>query len=416
MTDGRAAVPSDYYLATHSNVQGWGGGVAVVRGLGNALGRAGYKTLLLGVDEASGEPADPRDSGWLNVPTGVPRRWWRVRNWFVVKTLARSLRRLPPPRCALVTVNPIWVVAAKQAWPGTPVVFIFAALLANCLPFTWPAGRPTLWQWLNYLGIRRIEHAALRLADRILTPTRQALQEIGVFEPSAHERAVVRRYGCDVRAVPASIRRAQRQALGLPSDACVALALGVCERNKAFDLAVRELPAVNERLHLVVVGEGPQRAELVALAAQLGLAHRVHVVGPQPDVEPWYAVADCVVSTSCYDTFPYSLLDGMARGRAVVVPQHMPPRVYSGIAEVIAADGGGVRFDRERPGSLAAQLNHLANDPPYRAALGRQAQYIASRQFRWEPVIAALPGAEPAPGEPDTSGAALAGAVAVAGR
>jgi glycosyltransferase involved in cell wall biosynthesis len=301
--------------------------------------------------------------------------------------LQRQLRRLAPPRRAFVALSPHWVIAAKRAWRDVPVVYVFPCLLSHCLPFTWPRRRPTtLWKWLDFAGIRHAEHTAFDLADLVLLPTEQARQEIVAFHAGVRKRTKVCAYGCEPATRNEDLRTAQRRVLRLPADARVLLAVGVCDLNKAFDAAIRALPAVDARGQLVIVGDGPERASLTLLADMLSVSRRVHLVGAQRVMAPWYAAADAVISTSFYDTFPNALLEGMMHGRPVVVPRHDPPHVFAGLAEVVR-EGGGLLYDRCQPGSLAEVLNELLSRPHLAAELGQQACALARQRFRWEPCL-----------------------------
>jgi glycosyltransferase involved in cell wall biosynthesis len=344
----------------------------------------GYRSLVLGVGEnaVSLGTLDPNLSR-LNLHVSTPSQLWRLRNWVVPRALARSLSELPPPGVAFVGVNPLWIIAAKRTWPDVKVVFLFVALLSNCQPFTWPKRRPTFWQRADYAAIRRAEHRALSLADRVIVPTRQARDELVAFHLESRGRIEVCTYGSKPRPVNATTRANKRAELGLNDDAVLVLAVGVCNRNKGFDLAIREMPSVDQRGHLVVIGDGPEQDRLGRLARELAVGDRVRLVSQQPDLDPWYAAADCVLSTSRYDTFPYVILDGMAFGRPVIVPRHTPPSVYAGLAEVVTDHGGGVLYDRERNGALAAGLNRLIRNVESRAALGSQAREFAQRHLRW---------------------------------
>jgi len=54
---------------------------------------------------------------------------------------------------------------------------------------------------------------------------------------------------------------------------------------------------------------------------------------------------------------------------------------------VIAEHGGGILYDRCQPQTLATALIDLMRDCSMRASLGRQAQEVIRRFFRWEPFI-----------------------------
>ena len=376
--------PRDIYLASHSSVYGVGGGVTVTEQLAAVFEQQGYRSLVLGVGENAVPfgTLDPNLSR-LNLHVSTPSQLWRLRNWVMPRALARALSKLARPGVAFVGVNPLWIIAAKQAWPDVPAVFLFVALLSNCQPFTWPKRRPTLWQRVDYAAIRRAEHRALSLADRIIVPTRQARDELEAFHPPSRGRIEVCTYGSQPRAFNATVRANKRAELGLSEDAMLILAVGVCNRNKGFDLAIREMPSVDQRGNLVVIGDGPEQDRLARLTRELGVGDRVRLVSQQPDLAPWYAAADCVLSTSRYDTFPYVILDGMSCGRPAIVPRHAPPSVYAGLAEVVTDHGGGVLYDRERNGALAAGLNRLIRDSESRASLGGQAREFAQRHLRW---------------------------------
>lgn len=389
--------PRDVYLASHSSVYGFGGGLTVTEQLAAVFEQQGYRSLVLGVGE-NAALADMHDAhpDRLNLSVSTPRPLWRLRNWFMPHALRRVLAELPPPGVAFVGVNPLWICAAKRAWPAVPAVYLFVALLSNCQPFTWPARRLRLWQRADYAAVRRAEHRALALADRVIVPTRQARDELETFHPASRGRIAVCTYGSQPRAVSAATRASKRAELGLGDETVLALAIGVCNRNKGFDLAIRELPSVDRRGCLVVIGDGPERQRLARLARDLRVADRVRLVGRQPDLEPWYAAADCVLSTSRYDTFPYVILDGMSCGRPVVVPRHAPPNVYAGLAEVVTDHGGGLLYDRERNGALAACLNRLIRDRGLRASLGSQARDFARRRLDWSVCAGLVLGRSPA--------------------
>jgi glycosyltransferase involved in cell wall biosynthesis len=359
--------------------------VTVTEQLAAVFEQQGHRSLILGVGQ-NAVPFDLRDPNLrrLNLQVATPSRLWRLRNWVMPRALARALAELPPPGVAFVGVNPLWIIAAKRAWPEVPVVFLFVALLSNCQPFTWPKRRPTFWQRVDHAAIRRAEHRALSLADRVIVPTRQARDELETFHPESRGRIAVCTYGSKPRAVNATTRANKRAELGLNDDAVLVLAVGVCNRNKGFDLAIREMPSVDRRGHLVVIGDGPEQGRLGRLAGELGVGDRVRLVCQQPDLDQWYAAADCVLSASQYDTFPYVILDGMSCGRPAIVPRHAPPSVYAGLAEIVTDHGGGVLYDRERNGALAAGLNRLIRDLEFRAALGRQAREFARRHLRWK--------------------------------
>jgi len=392
--------PRDLYVGCLADVHRWGGATTAATGMCGAARARGWQTLMIGATSRHHDAAIAAPHpAHFNLRISAAPLLWRIQSWRTAGQLARQLARLAPPRKAFVGVSPHWVIAARRAWPNVCVVYLFPCLLANCLPFTWPRRRtPTFWRRVDFAGIVRSEHLAFDLADLTLVPTPQSRAEVLAFHPHVDERLAVCNYGCRPRAITAEMRAAQRRWLGVDEGAFVIFVAGVCDLNKAFAHVVRELPSVDPRTHLVVLGDGPERPALTRLAAELGVAGRLHLPGPQPDPAPWYAAADCVASTSWYDTFPNVVLEGMHHGRPVVVPRHDPPHVFSGTAEIVAETGAGRVYDRRQPGALACAVNRLIANRAAAAALGERGRAAALERFRWERVadhVAALCGEPP---------------------
>jgi glycosyltransferase involved in cell wall biosynthesis len=131
--------------------------------------------------------------------------------------------------------------------------------------------------------------------------------------------------GLDVPYSPqalAQMRCHQRSQMGLsPSDIVIG-SIGRVVPVKNFALALssfaRVSPAFDSRLHFVLVGDGPGRSELEQLASNLGVASKVHFVGEQADVWPYYAAMDLYLNTSVSEGMSQSILESMAVGLPVL--------------------------------------------------------------------------------------------------
>ena len=69
---------------------------------------------------------------------------------------------------------------------------------------------------------------------------------------------------------------------------------------------------------LVIVGDGPERPALQALAAELGIDNRVHFAGYHQDTATFYAQFDIFALTSDTEQMPLSVIEAMASGLPVV--------------------------------------------------------------------------------------------------
>jgi teichuronic acid biosynthesis glycosyltransferase TuaC len=118
--------------------------------------------------------------------------------------------------------------------------------------------------------------------------------------------------------------------------------------------ALLELPGF--RLH--VVGDGPQRGALLALASELGVRDRVRLTSARlPDEEVRAAIRDATVfvNLSEAEAFSYTVLESLAAGTPVVVSGGSALTEWTGRFPhaVLAADAG-------QPGRVAAAVRRLA--------------------------------------------------------
>jgi glycosyltransferase involved in cell wall biosynthesis len=99
------------------------------------------------------------------------------------------------------------------------------------------------------------------------------------------------------------------------------LAAGRLGKEKGFDRLIGAFRPLAERYaewDLVILGEGPERAPLERLRADLGLVGRVHLPGRVGNVADWYARSAFYVLSSRFEGFPNSLLEAMAHGLPAV--------------------------------------------------------------------------------------------------
>lgn len=131
---------------------------------------------------------------------------------------------------------------------------------------------------------------------------------------------------------PAAVRDELGLARGTPLVAAVASGL---HPYKGVDLLVRALAALARRdTHLVVMGDGPERERLRALAAAVGVEERTHWLGFRPDVPDVLAAADAFCSASRRDSMANAMLEAMAAGTLVVATE------TGGVAEALGPHAG----------------------------------------------------------------------------
>ncbi len=140
-----------------------------------------------------------------------------------------------------------------------------------------------------------------------------------------------------------------------------------------------EARAIRSDLTLVVVGDGPLRAELRSQAAELKIAEAVRWTGEVSDeqLHAELAAAEIFVSASRYEGFGLALLEAMAVG---VIPVVNKIEAFRG---VIADGQDGFLANYMRPDVASQTLVRVAGLPAeWRAQLSAQAKIRAS-QFDW---------------------------------
>lgn len=172
------------------------------------------------------------------------------------------------------------------------------------------------------------------------------------------DRVVVIRNG--IPPLPPERKGWLRLALGLPMDATILLSVGSLIHRKGFDVL---LPAVAPLLgdspprHLVIAGDGPDRASLVALADSLAVTSFVHFLGLRDDVPDLLADADLFVLASRAEGLTLAVVEAMARGLPVVVT------AVGGHAEVVPPAAGRLVPPGD-VGALAAALKAMVAELP----------------------------------------------------
>jgi glycosyltransferase involved in cell wall biosynthesis len=179
-----------------------------------------------------------------------------------------------------------------------------------------------------------------------------------------------------------------RRSLGL--DGCrVVLGLGRLHPNKGWaDLlhAFARLPQQSGGvpLHLLMVGDGPLRADLEQLARTLGLAERVHWAGWQNDPAPYYQLCDVFVCASVHEPLGNVILEAWANGALLVSTRAQGP------LELMQDDVNGLFAPLQDPAGLAEVLARaLSLDEVHRRRLIDAGHLEVERHHSEAAVVAA---------------------------
>jgi glycosyltransferase involved in cell wall biosynthesis len=242
-----------------------------------------------------------------------------------------------------------------------------------------------------------LDRKLARSADRVL-----------VFSPEYREYArgiygnldyVLVPAGIDFRMFELQVDQADRvEALRRGSDVHL-LMMAALSRKKNVHLLIEVLAALAERgidARGTVIGEGPLRSELEALAQQRGVADRLVLAGyvTQEDLPLYYHAADVLYFLEANGAWTMSIIEaGATRTPVIVAPGgSMPTLVRDGKTGIVLDDVTDVD-------ALVAHTVALAEDGPRRAEMGKQ-NYEYSLRFSLPESVRAFVDTLSSPGPP----------------
>lgn len=131
-------------------------------------------------------------------------------------------------------------------------------------------------------------------------------------------------------------RTSTRQELGIAPDTFVFGSVGRLNEVKQYHFMIQALKQLRDQhldTHLLLVGDGPERAALQQLASDLQVADRVTFAGYQPSPERFLDAMDLFALTSRSEGFPVSVLEAWALSKPVIVPAvgALPEMIHHGV-------------------------------------------------------------------------------------
>ena len=223
---------------------------------------------------------------------------------------------------------------------------------------------------VNLIPRYRLPRAMIRWAARRaagMITVAHALKDKLVELGAPAGRIEVLRNGVDLHLFRPVDREGWRRRLGFRRTTL--LSVGNLLPVKGHDLSIRALQHLPE-IDLVIIGNGPERAALGALARESGVSDRVTFAGTmaQEDLRHCYGAADALVLASSREGWANVLLESMACGTPVIASN------VGGTPEVVAGPQAGVLMAERTPAALAQAVEHLIARYPDRAATRRYAE------------------------------------------
>jgi glycosyltransferase involved in cell wall biosynthesis/peptidoglycan/xylan/chitin deacetylase (PgdA/CDA1 family) len=310
------------------------------------------RTIVLCLDERGELAADVERAGGEVV---VLRRR-RGTDWLLPFRLARFLRRRGVTATHTHSLDPMWYTAAAALLARVPVRVHTQHLNLGGAPYT----------RRHRLKFRIAAAGQTSIAS--ITPEIDAsVAACGV--PSRRRTVVLN--GIDTDACAAAAARGERGGSVIGTAARLTHQKGIDCLLRAF-AAVR---AAEPRARLRIIGDGPLRGELEALAAALGVSDATEFAGFRSDVPGELASLDVFVLPSRFEGLPLALLEAMASGLPVVASavNAIPQAVDDGRCGMLVAPGD--------VDGLSRSILALLAEPALRRQLGALAAERVSSHY-----------------------------------
>jgi glycosyltransferase involved in cell wall biosynthesis len=359
---------------------------------------------LPGRDEQDGvrvvRVAQPRPLSWLptpGLPSKTPRHGVRARLRDTVGRAVQAVRYLLLARswanriATVIEGADIWQSEGLVTLPvalrlrdklGGRVVYDSRDLHVESARF---ARLPGPWRRLLARGERRWA----RSADAVVTVSRPYAD---VLEPMLGRAATIVMNGPVAWDRPDPPARILHQRLGLEPSTRVVLYLGAVAANRGIEQAIGAIALV-ERAALVVIGDGPVKADCEELGRSSAAADRIHFLSAAPpaDILPLTASADVsimpVIATTLNHRLntPTKLFDAMGAGTPVVASD------LPGMAPIVRETGCGVLCDPASPDDIARAIREVIDAPADRREAFTRACLAAARgPYAWERQVEGL--------------------------
>jgi len=155
---------------------------------------------------------------------------------------------------------------------------------------------------------------------------------------------------------------------------------------QAFVRALQINPTLRDRLRLVMVGEGPLRAEAQAALAHGGVGELAWLPGERSDVPDVMRGLDCFVLPSLAEGISNTILEAMATALPVVATD------VGGNSDLVKAGKTGLMVPPADVEAMAEALVWMAQDPARAAVMGGAGRAVVESRFSLPAMVARYQG------------------------
>jgi glycosyltransferase involved in cell wall biosynthesis len=292
------------------------------------------------------------------------------RSQATIQSAARLLRSLNPDILHTHQIGALWYLgqAAQQAGARCVVHTEHSDHVTQAT--TWSARLRARWLWWR----------SGQFAQRFCCVSHdiaQSAQRWGTVPP---QKVAVVPNGIDVERIEGQIQQRSElcNRLGIPSNSFIVGTVGRLVEVKQHWLLLWALPQLRKSLgdvRLLLIGEGPERANLEQLATQLGVEQYVVFAGYHAEPFAYAAAMDVFAMTSRHEGLPLALLEAWAAGLPAVCS------AVGGMEKIVQHEVNGLLFPAGNRQALVSSLGQVLSCPSTAKRLGEQGQRTVREHF-----------------------------------
>ena len=358
-------------ITTDLYTTGTNGVVTSVRNLMEELEKNGHEVRVLTVSEKLRSRRENNIYYIKSVPLGVVYPDVRMPISYRHRFLRELIEWKPDvihSQCEYFSYQFAGYISRKTA---APIVHTYHTLYEQYVTYIFPSQRIGAY----FVGI--LSKFRLRKAEAIVAPTQKVehvLKDYGIRNPIHVIPSGIALEQHHDRISPQE-RLSGRRALGIPDDHTVLLNLGRLGTEKNLSELV-ELTSIalahNPRLTLLIVGDGPARKDLEALAQRLGIADHVVFTGmvDPTEVHRYYQLGDIFVSASTSETQGLTYIEAAANGLPLLC------RRDPCLDGVLVEGSNGYEYEAE--GEFCSILDTIVRNPGWCRDAGARSMEIAA--------------------------------------
>jgi glycosyltransferase involved in cell wall biosynthesis len=351
------------HVTSHLNV---GGVTSYLLSLSRGLSRRGHTVTIASDDGQLAEYLQADGITHWQLPLHSSAEF-SLQVWRAGRVLADRVRR-----------KPVDVIHAHTR---------VAQVLAHRLSQRFRIPYVTTWHGFFRMNLgRRLWPCTGDVTIAISEPVREHLLRTFHLPPT---RICLISHGVDVASFASVTPGEQRQLraqLGIPPQVPVIGTVARLVASKAVGHLVRSFVRLRRMMptaHLLIVGDGAERASLERLAGESGVAPAVHLAGALPDTRVALSLMDAFVFLPAeQEGFGLSLLEAMASGRPIVAL-----RRGGGATWVLEQSQVGVLVEPGDEETLANTVLRILQDVPLTRRLAEEAKAIAIEHYNLSRVL-----------------------------